>query len=256
MLTLEHTPNVGMFAAANQVLGNLSLFESGQLSGMVVDFEKNGLYYDPDQGTNWWGYYFEPISLGQKTNASIVYPTKTQYLEAWAQRRTLSREIAAYLIHKYVHIRPHLQQKFDDFAAQHFDSYMIGVHFRGTDKEKEAPRVAYEAVFEQIDSHIPDGKTWKLFIATDEADFLEEARERYHVVAIQAHRTDSNVGVHFLHKNSYVLGEEALMDAYLLSKCDLLIKTSSNLSLWSTYFNPDLPVIRLNQRYLPSLEPE
>lgn len=76
-------------------------------------------------------------------------------------------------------------------------------------------------------------------------------------IAIKAQRSSNGEpGVHFINKNNYSLGEEALIDACLLSKCDLLIRTSSNLSLWSTYFNPSLPTILLNHRYANTLEPE
>ena len=47
----------------------------------------------------------------------------------------------------------------------------------------------------------------------------------------------------------YLRGEEALIDCLLLSKGRILIRTSSNLSLWSTYFNPSLPVVELTKRY-------
>lgn len=263
IITLEHNPNLGMFAAANQVLGQLYLFETGQLPhvlGLSINFDKYGFYYDPSRGPNWWTYYFEPICQGEIKNATIVYPTKEQYSAAWRERSKLSRETAAQVVKKYIRIKPHIQQKIDTFAVQYFlDHYMIGVHYRGTDKNKEAPRIDYETVFEEIEKSIPQKKPYALFIATDEADFLKQARKRYpnRVVAIEAHRSDSGgLGVHFANKNNYILGEEALMDASLLSKCDLLIRTSSNLSLWSTYFNPDLPVILLSQRYMQTLEPE
>lgn len=254
---------MGMFATANQVLGQLYLLESGQLpnvSGLTIDFDKYGLYYDPSCGPNWWTYYFEPICLGEMENVKIAYPTKEQYWEAWIQRRMISRETAALIVRKYIHVKPHIQQKVDAFVNRFFlGKYVIGIHYRGTDKSTEAPRIAYETVFEEIGKQIPQEKPYILFIATDEADFLEQARERYltRVVATEAYRSvRGDLGVHFVYKNNYISGEEALMDACLLSKCDLLIRTSSNLSLWSTYFNPDLPVILLNQRYVTTLEPE
>ena len=43
--------------------------------------------------------------------------------------------------------------------------------------------------------------------------------------------------------------ENALIDCILLSKTDLLIRTSSNFSLASTFFNPKLPVIELSKRH-------
>lgn len=261
VLTLEYNPSLGMFAAANQVLGQLYMFETGQLprvSGLTVDFDTYGLYYDPSRGPNWWTYYFEPIYIGKK--ARLVYPTKKQYTAGWKRRMFITKETAAQLVKKYIHIKPHIQQKIDEFTSKYFlDYYTIGIHYRGTDKAKEAPRIEYETVFEEIEKQIPQEEHYVLFIATDEADFLEEARKKYpnRVVAIDAQRSNSGgLGVHFANKNNYTIGEEALIDACLLSKCDILIRTSSNLSLWSTYFNPDLPVVLLNHRYTTTLEPE
>jgi hypothetical protein len=263
VITTEYSPNLGMFATANQVLGQLYLFETGSLfnvSGVSVDFKQYGLYYDPSYGPNWWTYYFEPIWVGIKENAKIMHLTREQYFEAWSRRYMISREKAARIVHKYIRIKPHILQKVDAFAMQFFgDSYVIGIHYRGTDKYKEAPRVAYERVFQEIEKHIPLEKPYVFFIATDEADFLEQAQARYGnlVVATEAHRSNSNEeGIHFSYKNNYIVGQEALIDACLLSRCNLLIRTSSSLSLWSTYLNPDLPVILLNQRHIKTLEPE
>ena len=262
VIRLETNPGIGMFAAANQILGQLYMFETGQLpnvSGLTVNFDKYGLYYDSNHGLNWWTYYFEPIYVGERGESRLVYPTKNQYSEVWGLRRLTPRETAAQIINKYIHIKPHIQKKVDSFVCKYFnDNYTIGIHYRGTDKIKEAPRVPFEEVFKEIEQQIPREKPYVLFIATDETEFLEQAEKRYcNVVAYDAIRSHgSNKGVHFMNKNNYIVGEEALIDACLLSKCDLLIRTSSNLSLWSTYFNPDLPIILLNQRYDETLEPE
>lgn len=262
IITMEHNPNVGMFATANQILGELHLFETGQLpqvSALEVDFRTNGLYYDESHGPNWWNYFFEPIYVGEKTNVITVYPTKEDCFLAWSHRRQLTKKQASELVKKYIHIQPHILLKIDAFIAEHFrDHYMIGVHFRGTDKAVEAPRVDYEIIFKEIRSYLPLDKSFLLFIATDEINFLEQAKLDFpgHVIALDAHRTEHNKGIHFENKNNYCIGEEAIMDAYLLSRCNLLIRTSSNLSLWSTFFNPELPVILLNHRYMDTLEPE
>ena len=212
IITTEHSPKVGMFAAANQVLGQLYLFDTAgipRISGLAIEFDKYGLYYDPSYGPNWWTYYFEPIYLGTKENAEIVHPTKTQYLEAWKYRRYMSRAIAAQLIKKYIHIKPHIQEKIDVYMRQFFlDKYIIGVHYRGTDKIKEAPRIAYEIVFEEIEKHILHGKPYSIFIGTDEMDFLDQAKMRYsnRVLAIEAHRSNyGSLGVHFENKNNKLL---------------------------------------------------
>jgi hypothetical protein len=45
------------------------------------------------------------------------------------------------------------------------------------------------------------------------------------------------------------LVEKAVMDVVVLSKSNRLIRTSSSLSLWSSYLNPGLPVLLLNERF-------
>jgi len=263
MITAERLPGHGMFGSANYILGHLNLFETGQMpdvSGITVDFGTSGLYYDPNCGSNWWTYYFEPIDFGEKENTQVIYSSNNQSNNAFQQRRKMPKSAAVEIVKKYIHIKPHIQEKVDAFAAQFFqNNYVIGIHYRGTDKSKEAPKVKYVNVLKEINKHIPNNIPYVLFIATDEMEFLELARSIYstRVIAIDAHRQAiGSPGVHFAHKHNYSIGEEALIDACLLSKCDLLIRTSSNLSLWSTFFNPDLPVILLNQRTLTTLEPE
>lgn len=263
IIRLKQFHDVGMFATANQVLGQLYLYETDQLanvSGLTVDFGTYGLYFDPRYGVNWWSYYFEPVEAGTKNGAKMVYSTKQECQDAWEARRLVTREVAGYLVKKYIHIKPHIQQKIDAFVSENFHNlFTIGIHYRGTDKSQEAPRVSYEDAFEIINQHLPKNAPYVLFIATDESEFLEEAQKRYpnQVVALDATRSHiGGKGIHFIHKNRYAVGEEALMDAALLARCDLLIRTSSNLSLWSTYFNPDLPVVLLNQRHRQAVEPE
>ena len=70
-------------------------------------------------------------------------------------------------------------------------------------------------------------------------------------------RSESNRPLHASHPNPYQGGEDALLDCLLLSKSDILVRTSSNLSLISSFFSPEIPVINLSERYdchKPNLE--
>ncbi len=69
------------------------------------------------------------------------------------------------------------------------------------------------------------------------------------VITYSTCRSNDMAPLHLKLSNNYLHGEEAFIDCLLLSKGDVLIRTSSNLSLWSTYFNPIMPVIALNARY-------
>ncbi|MCB9092821.1 MAG: hypothetical protein H6620_09700 [Halobacteriovoraceae bacterium] len=75
MINTEHFPTIGMFAAANLVIGKIHLYEKGELlncQGLKVDFEQHGLYYESNHGPNWWSYFFEPISIGIITSSPFM----------------------------------------------------------------------------------------------------------------------------------------------------------------------------------------
>ncbi len=254
---------LGMFATANKIIGQLYLYEKRtppELRGLKVDFDVLGPYYDPIYGKNWWNYYFEPIVLGsqEESETKLLSKAEGEYVCS-IRRQIMTREEIISLVRKYVRPLPWIQEQASHFKKQCFDGFfIIGVHYRGTDKEKEAPRVYYEEVFEKIKEYIPSNLPHKIFVATDENNFLQSIHEQFpkQVIATDSQRSEGKVGVHFWRNRPFEVGKEAVIDALLLSYCDLLIRTSSNLSLWSTYFNPNLPVILLNHRFLKTLYPE
>ena len=261
VINTEHFPTIGMFAAANLVIGKIHLYEKGELlncQGLKVDFEQHGLYYESNHGPNWWSYFFEPISIGIITS-SPFYESWEEGCDAFRAKSALPRKEALDLVKKYIHIQPHIQKKVEHFVKDHLHgAYTIGVHYRGTDKHSEAPRVDYNVVIAAVRNHIPIGEPYQIFIASDEESFVETMQQEFpsRIVSRDVHRSTGAEGIHFSEHNGYQLGEEALIDSLLLSKCDLLIRTSSNLSLWSTYFQPDIPVVLLSERYQKCAEPE
>ncbi len=261
-ISFQSHPKMGVFACANKVLGHIALYDTGEyasLAGLGVDFGMGGLYFDPAHGPNWWEYYFNPIVLGDPQNTAARNFSRGEDNGAVIKRKNLTRVEAARLVKKYVSVKRSILDKVDQFVTSHFqDFFVIGVHYRGTDKGKEAPRVSYHEVFEKIRELIPLNDPYKIFVATDEVCFLEECRELFsdRIVAIDACRSEGKDPVHFSNDAPYQVGEEAVVDALLLSKCSVLIRTSSNLSLWSTYFSPEIPVTLLNRRIMKTLEPE
>lgn len=255
IIRMENRDSIGMFATCNQILGQIYLFESGMLpkvSGIEVNFKTNGSYYDPNLGPNWWTYYFDQLDIGSKIHSKISYPTTDQYWEAWKIRYNIPREIAARIIKKHIHVKPAILHKVNTFKKSFFkDLYIIGIHYRGNDKKTEAPRVNYKKVFKLVEKNIPKDKEFCIFVATDEQQFLDSINKAYPglVISTDSQRSSNGKAVHHLFHNSYETGEQALIDCLLLSRCSLLIRTSSNLSLWSTFFNPELPVVLLNNRY-------
>ncbi len=246
---------VGMFSVFSYVAGVLYEYDTHNYAGIEVNFEKFGLYYDPVYGPNWWEYYCEPIRLGDKKYGPAKKFDVDEFVEyAYFTQRELDRYQVHSLIQKYIKIREHVQRKIDQFVLENFTGYyVIGVHYRGTDKKVEAPRVPYDKVSASIKKYINENniQNYKIFVATDEAPFVDFMRKSFpgFVIAYNAQRSNDDKALHIKLSNNYLHGEEALIDCVLLSRGDFLIRTSSNLSLWSTYFNPSIPVIELSQRH-------
>lgn len=261
-IKVKHRDNTGMFTMFSDVLYALWEFENGHIQGLNVDFGTDGLYYEPAYGPNWWNYYCEPIRLGNTPPTWVLKEFgKIPEKAPWKRIKDIPREQMRRLIGRYIHPKKHIAQKVDQFFKQHLKGYrIIGVHYRGTDKKTESPRVLYKVVFtaiqEQIDAWVSEDPhvKFKIFIATDEKAFITRARQVWgDVVCCQdAIRSGNEEPIHLqatVMHSSYLLGEEAMIDMLLLSKTDFLIRTSSNLGLWSTYFNPHLPVVELSRYY-------
>lgn len=253
---LKPRPDAGMFAELVDVLSVLECYDTGFCSGAKIDFGTGGVYFDQSKGPNWFNYYFSPLVLGntQKTYFVVEIPSHNGLRNLEVEEP--SRFKINYLIKKYVKIRPEIVFETNQFAETHFlNSFIIGIHYRGTDKGSEAPAVKYENVVDEVLKQIQlhHLERYKIFIATDEYDFLEYMKAQFpgKIVYLQGvERSKDGKPLH-MGKDSgqYEQGKQALMDSVLLSKTDFLIRTSSNLSLFSTYLNPKLPVFELSKRY-------
>lgn len=249
--------HTGMFGILSTVLGFLHHYEIGYFAGLKVDFTNQGLYYDAAKGSNWWEYYFEPLEVGTPdlVNVKIYTSASACSYHALFSENHLSREYAYSLIQKYMKLKPSIHQKLIDFVEQQFQGhFIIGVHYRGTDKIAEAPPISYEVVAQAILNQVQLLQRWdfKIFVATDEQKFLDYINACFpgRVICQEAYRSQTGFPIHYTPTSRpYQMGEEALLDCLLLSQTHFLIRTSSNLSLWSSYFNPFIPVISLNKRY-------
>ena len=236
----------GLFSEFCAVIGCLDHFEAHRTiySGMRVDFGEHGLYYEPARGPNWWEYYFEPIEIGQRARPPKAVPLWQHDWFAERVEQHVSRMSASQLIDAHVRVRRAISDLADAFwrdAAG--DSHIVGVHYRGTDKIEEAPRVPYDAVAAGVKSAAPAG-SWKVFVATDDARCLEYFHSMFpgRVISRRVQRSFDDRPVHKQPGDGYQKGLDALVDCLLLSRCSALVRTASNLGLVATYFNPRMPV--------------
>ena len=124
---------------------------------------------------------------------------------------------------------------------------------------EDAPRLAYADVAEVIDSALSDQPpSCRIFLATDETAFVEFMSQRFgdRLTYRQMFRSSDGKPIDRVNSDgNYQKGVDAVVDCLLLSRTNYLIRTASNLSMFSTFFNPQMPERLLNPERVLSPEP-
>jgi hypothetical protein len=138
------------------------------------------------------------------------------------------------------------------------ESFPIGLHYRGTDKSIEAPRVDLDEVVESARRALWAARSMGvgrpvLFVASDEESFVPMLRSRLpkeRVLCLEGVLRSRGTP---LHKAKISAGErlarEAMLDCLLLGQCRVLIKTASMLSAWSVILGNFPSVVMLSKPF-------
>lgn len=248
----------GFFSNIYSVIGALDWCEeTGAVP--VVQFD-SGVYLDQEIGPNWWEYFFEQTPLLRTSCRKLTNRDEASAFAAEMALRLISdRDRTAELIQKYFRIRPEITREADQFWSECRDSFVVGLHIRGTDKARSAKPVDIQKVIATING-ITKGRaaeSWKLFVATDENRLLQHMIEAFgsHVIYQPAIRSETGQPIHSHEskeqncksdaRHAFRLGLEALRDAMLLSRCDVFVGCDSNLSFFAAALNPETPWIHL-----------
>lgn len=253
----------------------------------IVAYDKScsNAFFDASLGNEMWSQYFEPVmplayadfkkvsgkqdlegrilklSSAKAIKLSEEHPESVYSfpfgkwrsqdlgdLDLWyVEERAKGRET----IGRYIKPKPHILEKVDSFYKQHFStSFVLGVHIRGTDLHY-APAVSPAEYFPHIDKQIEKEPGLKIFLATDQAQYIPVFEKRYgdKVVCSDSFRSDNEVApFQRTELSPYKKGEDVLLDILLLSKADFLIKGSSNVGEMAMYFNPNLECLDLGYK--------
>ena len=215
-------------------------------------WDKVSLYYHKHGHNkvtrNGWEYYFEPLMAGVKCQKGdrilrIYSPTKDCLFRWFTQIDSTRRKRAKILIDKYIKIKPIIMKKINHF----FNSYMrnkktIGVYWRGTDKWREVRKVPQKKILEMAKKYATS-KT-QFLIASDEKSFINNAKKilgKKNIIYYDCYRSSNGKPIHGSNLfNKAQVGEDVLVEAILLSRCNILLFTYSNVSLAALCFNPQL----------------
>jgi hypothetical protein len=222
-------------------------------------------YVSPPLGKDYFAYFFENIKLSEEDKLRIknkkIWISKISHIrqlglpENYNLKLTISK--AAGLIKKYFRLKKEITDEVNSFCGAYFGNNVLGLHYRGTDKEREAPRVGWEKVERNVQYYLKNyHKTDCVFISSDEIDFInyieKQINKQFPKVSV-TYRKDKyrSYNRRRLHDrfwgDNYHKGRDALINCLLLSRCNVLMKTASLLSGWSKIFNPELPIIMLNE---------
>lgn len=217
----------------------------------------NTLFSDKNKpNLNAWEYYFRQLSPCPEED--II--AQENYITGDNEN---AKQIYSNIISKYVCIRPEILQKVNDFIFNNFNtkSPNLGIHYRKTDKitagndgmEPASGRpVNIDHFIQTINTYLNMHPDINLFISTDCEHSLNIFKECFPKIKYyNCFRSNDNRPIHTTDQgiSPFKKGEDVLIDCLLLSKCDTIIKSCSNVSICSTLFNPWLQTIRMNEIY-------
>jgi len=273
--------DAGLVACVVSALNQIQHCEKNNWLPVVNYDAKDGLFYDPKVGPNIWDYYFLPPA-GDYTFQDIqkrvqdprdplsndallelpakqichLYHNDPNRLATWPHGcdRDVSsnqlgkwwhqkREIGRHYVTKYIRINPHIIEQVDKFFAKNMQGYQVlGIHMRGTDFEY-APAAAPGEYIKNIEEYLVKYPRAKLFVATDQEQYLEFLKERYpdRVLYNDCIRSSGELPPCKIRTNNPAKrGEEVLIDCLLLSRCNYLLKCAAALGEFAMYLNPHL----------------
>lgn len=193
--------------------------------------------------SNPWEYFFKPVSpLSNQDviNSELCLESSLGFPRGYPRKMLISqvqdlRDIAE------KHLRPvdEIQREVDGaFKQLSSDGPVLGVHFRGQE-QKTTPYHPLSPtswqIFAAIDRALDQHGFARIFLATEDLDCLETLRGRYgdRLLSLPHFRTRSPVNAYRINPRSmhrYLLGREILTDTLLLSRCQGLVSSTSNVT--------------------------
>lgn len=227
------------------------------------DYEHLDSYYprDNDFTTIWWYVQYIDNHLMLPRAEQDAFKGVENHAQRYASKNFSDQRRLAYpvgkhhlydkefrhwikdnLLNPFVKIKANIQAKIDNFYTAYMQGKKtIGLHLRGKHIGNEVIHVDHKYLFEEANKYMDQG--YQCFVATDLEPLLALAKQELHgpVIFWESQRfattTSPYTGSKKLHP---ILGENIIIETMLLSRCDHLIHTLSNVSTTALYFNPTL----------------
>lgn len=256
----------GLFSNVLFVLNHLEISKRHNFIP-VIDMKNFPTRYNENKKIlntfNSWEYYFEPIS---KISLNEVYSSKNviftdEFFNENMSKNYKKNKNLKLIFEKYIKIKKQYIKNTNNFANKNFKGHkVLGVHFRGTSMKtipKHPLPPPYYQIKKLIDSALKKYKFNKIFLVTDQLDYLNILKEDYGKMLCYRNSFRSNkakifdLKVRSLHR--YNMGVDALEDTLLMSKIDYLICSRSNMSqVASLMLRKNMNVLEISNGYNPN----
>ncbi len=241
----------GFFGDLYQTLSAIRFFEQIGLN-CEVDWGKKSLYFDKKHGDNVWDYYFvnSKFSFSKKTKLKLNISYSPTAYNIRKYEGLSQKESDSIVISKFCKMKEEISNSINNYIEMNFSTNTLGVHYRGTDAMagyEGRSAIEIDLLVSEINNYIDEYKDAKIFLATDDYKSLKILNAIY---KNQMHYTNSlrsldgiSVHGHFdkgVKGSGYQKGYDALLDAFLLSRCNFLIHKGSQLAKFALLKNLSL----------------
>jgi hypothetical protein len=253
--------NAGFFSHVNRVVNHLhhTLGHDG-CAAIRVDWRVNEntplFVYGTEQDGELWQRFFEPLDFPDapaEERASYEYADLAMTgLHAYRMYKRGSHWRAEYgrAFAGRVHVREELRRRAAELWRDGAGGPRnVGVHYRHPEHSHECPRdmPAMDAFIARTRAIIEHEPSASVVLATDVREAVDGFRDAFGerlLVQPDVARSPANAMQYAWDAPRGVrMGQQALIDALLLARCDVLVHTTSNLATAVGYMNPRLRMV-------------
>tara|TARA_B100000579_G_scaffold391590_1_gene366920 strand:+ start:249 stop:1280 length:1032 start_codon:yes stop_codon:yes gene_type:complete len=242
---IRRSPGSGMFSNVNYVINHLKVCDQYNFIP-IIDMENFTTIYNEREKINntynAWEYYFEKLN---KYTLNEVYKSQNVILTSQFYQDNMETDIYKKDYFKYlkkIKIKKKFYKKANNFFKKNFSNNdnILGVHFRGS-TYKTARGHAYPSttpeMIKNISNLIKKYKYNKIFLVTEELNYLKSLKKEFgkklfFYDTFRMKNIDS-FKIYPRKKHRYKLGEENIIEAILLSKCNGLTYIKSNIATYA-----------------------
>lgn len=241
----------------------------------VIDLGISPEFYRDKQaeltlGDNIWEWYFSqtPRAKDLRGTDCIVRTWEhdgSHRVFPWATFDRLQLRFQRYLIPHFLRFNDEVWKQLDLLEKKHPVDFAktIAVVYRGTDFHQIGITAAYENYFKVLDSLMNKYPGHKLYVQTDEQEFLEATTKRYgqrafHIPYFKVGKQNGPMVDALADRSGYQKGMDAILIMLMLSKCHTLVKGEGNLGDLAAMMKSDEEVYHVwpdKTEYLPDTKP-